>query len=209
MLPRSFYLQPNVVSLARELLGKLLCTRIEGVKTAGIITETEAYAGITDKASHAFGSRRTPRTEIMYSQGGIAYVYLCYGMHSLFNVVTNQEGIPHAVLIRAIEPLEGVEIMKQRRKKAKIGKDFSNGPGKVAEALGIHYAYSGLDLTQILPDSERPAIWIEDIEKMTPTDQILISKRIGVDYAGEDASLPYRFLLKKQGHEKKGVVSMF
>ncbi|MBE0649126.1 MAG: DNA-3-methyladenine glycosylase [Bacteroidales bacterium] len=203
MLPHSFYLQPDVVSLARDLLGKRLSTRIEGEKTSGIITETEAYAGITDRASHAFGGRKTRRTEIMYVKGGTAYVYLCYGMHSLFNVVTNQEGIPHAVLIRAIEPFEGIEIMKQRRKKEKIGIDFSNGPGKVTEALGIHFSYSGLDLTQIPSDSERPAIWIEDVGKMIPADQILVTPRIGVGYAGEDASLPYRFLLKKDGPEKK------
>jgi len=196
MLPLSFYLQPDVVSLAREFLGKLLCTRIDGVKTSGIITETEAYAGITDKASHAYGGRRTQRTEIMFARGGTAYVYLCYGMHSLFNIVTNLEGIPHAVLIRAIEAEEGQEVMKQRRRKEKIGKDFANGPGKVAEALGIQYSYSGLDLTQIPSNSERPAIWIEDTENVIPSAQILVSKRIGVDYAGKDANLPYRFQLK-------------
>jgi len=199
MLSRSFYLQPNVVSLARELLGKRLCTRIGGIKTAGIITETEAYAGITDKASHAYEGRRTGRTEIMYAKGGTAYVYLCYGMHSLFNVVTNQEGIPHAVLIRAIEPCEGIETMMFRRKKGTTGKEFLNGPGKVSEALGIHYSLSGLDLTTISSQPDDPAIWIEETGEDLPPDPIQTTTRIGVDYAGEDAKLPYRFVLKNAG----------
>ncbi|NQV02681.1 MAG: DNA-3-methyladenine glycosylase [Bacteroidia bacterium] len=196
MLSRSFYLQPDVLSIARELLGKRLCSRIDGEYTSGIITETEAYAGINDRASHAFGGRKTHRTEIMYAQGGTAYVYLCYGMHSLFNVVTNIEGVPHAVLIRGIQPCDGVERIKRRRRKEKIMKNFSNGPGKVAEALGIHFSHSGLDLTQIPPQPDKPAIWIEEAENIILTEEILVATRIGVDYAGKDAKLPYRFLLK-------------
>ena len=198
MLSRSFYLQPDVVSLARELLGKRLYSRIDGKQTSGIITETEAYAGVTDRASHAYGGRRTHRTESMYSKGGIAYVYLCYGMHSLFNVVTNTEGIPHAVLIRAIQPSDGIEKMEQRRGREMIGNGFSNGPGKVAKALGILYSHSGIDLTRIPSDPGKPAIWIEDDGEPILPEEIHITTRIGIAYAGDDAKLPYRFLLKKR-----------
>ncbi|MFH1296673.1 MAG: DNA-3-methyladenine glycosylase [Bacteroidota bacterium] len=196
MLPRSYYLQPDVVSLARDLLGKRLCTRINGERTSGIITETEAYAGITDRASHAFGGRRTLRTEIMYSRGGTAYAYLCYGMHSLFNVVTNTEGVPHAILIRGIDPFDGIERMKERRRKENIGKELSNGPGKVAEALGIHFSHSGLDLTYIPSQTDKPAIWIEEAGTLILPEEILVTTRIGVEYAGKDADLLYRFILK-------------
>lgn len=183
-LSRNFYLQPDVVNLAQQLLGKLLVTRFEGNITSGYITETEAYAGVIDRASHAFGGRRTPRTEVMYHQGGTAYVYFCYGMHSLFNVVSNVEGVPHAILIRAIEPVYGLEIMMQRANKAKIDQSFANGPGKVAKILGMNTKHTGLDLC----NSE---IEIYDVHKI-PVD-IIASPRIGVDYAGDDALLPYRF----------------
>ncbi len=129
VLPQSFYTGPDVLSIAQALLGKVLVTNIKGVTTSGIIVETEAYAGIADRASHAFGCRRTRRTEIMFAKGGVAYVYLCYGIHHLFNVVTNIEGIPHAVLIRGIEPVDGREAMLQRRKKQKFNRLISAGPG--------------------------------------------------------------------------------
>lgn len=183
-LSRNFYLQADVVDLARQLLGKLIVTRFEGVITSGYITETEAYAGVIDRASHAYGGRRTPRTEIMYHQGGTAYVYLCYGMHSLFNVVSNVEGTPHAILIRAIEPVEGLEIMMQRANKTKIDQSFANGPGKVAKILGISTKHTDWDLC----NSE---IEIYDVHKI-PVD-VITSPRIGVDYAKDDAQLPYRF----------------
>ncbi|MBN1198934.1 MAG: DNA-3-methyladenine glycosylase [Bacteroidales bacterium] len=198
-LVRSYYLNPDVVFLARDLLGKKLCTRINGIQTYGIITETEAYAGITDKASHAFGDRRTARTEIMYAQGGTAYVYLCYGMHSLFNVVTNVKGVPHAILVRAIEPVEGIETMLLRRGKSRTGTGFTDGPGKVASALGIHYSHSGMDLTVIPPGKEKSAIWIEHTGMQMDEQEILAGPRIGVQYAGEDAAKPYRFLIRKVG----------
>ncbi len=117
VLGNDFYQRPDVLGIARELIGKVLVANINGERTTGIITETEAYAGITDRASHAWNDRRTPRTEIMYGAGGHAYVYLCYGIHSLFNVVTNTIGIPHAVLIRAICPIEGLETMLMRAKR--------------------------------------------------------------------------------------------
>ncbi len=193
MLTRDFFLQSNVTTIARDLLGKHLVTRMDGELTSGIICETEAYAGVTDRASHAFGGRRTARTEVMYATGGIAYVYLCYGVHSLFNVVTNADGIPHAVLIHGIIPLEGKEIMLRRAGKEKLTKEFATGPGEVSKLLGIHYSHSGLILADHPGKRKNPAIWIEDHGRVIKPDTILQGPRIGVDYAGDDALLPYRF----------------
>ena len=155
-LGKDFYHQKDVVKLARQLLGKKLCTNIGGVYTAGIITETEAYAGKNDKSSHAYGNKRTARNEVMYHEGGLAYVYLCYGLHHLFNVVTNVEGIPHAVLIRAIKPIDGIEHILVRRKQKALAKNTAAGPGTVSQALGISTKLNGTDLNA-------DAIWIEDV----------------------------------------------
>ena len=195
-IPLSFYRQTDVVRIARQLLGKSLFTESKGIVTGGIITETEAYAGITDKASHAYGGRRTERTQIMYREGGCAYVYLCYGIHSLFNIVTNVEGVPHAVLIRAISPTVGLDIMLERRQMKMAGADFCKGPGKVSKALGIHYSHTGLLLSASVVNNEAFKIWIEDNDRLVQNDDIISSKRIGVDYAEEDALLPYRFEFK-------------
>jgi DNA-3-methyladenine glycosylase len=189
VLPKSFYIRENVVEIAQELLGKVLYTHIGGEITAGIITETEAYAGITDKASHAYGGRRTARTEIMYAEGGVSYVYFTYGMHYLFNVITNKKEIPHAVLIRGIYPFIGTEIMLKRTGKQKAGKNLTNGPAKLTKALGITKAQNGLSLLT------REEIWIEDHGLKAEPANIVASPRIGIDYAGEDALLPYRFNL--------------
>jgi len=186
-IKKNFYLHEDVVQVAKNLLGKYIFTNLnnEGL-TGGIIVETEAYAGITDRASHAYGNRRTERTEIMYMEGGIAYIYLCYGIHSLFNIVTHKENIPHAVLIRGIHPIEGLDIMLRRSGKIKIDKLFGIGPGKVSKILGIHFAQTGESLLG-------NKIWLEDRGiKVKPSD-IIASTRIGVDYAGEDAKLPFRF----------------
>jgi DNA-3-methyladenine glycosylase len=196
ILPRTFYLRPDVVQVARDLLGKHLVTRMEGVLTSGIICETEAYAGTTDRASHSFGGRRTDRTEIMYARGGTAYVYLCYGIHSLFNVVTNLADVPHAVLIRGIIPVVGKTTMLQRAGKEKVTGGFGIGPGKVSKILGIHYSHSGVDLAEMPGNESDPAIWIEDHGIMIDPGSIIPGKRVGVEYAGEDALLPYRFMLK-------------
>jgi DNA-3-methyladenine glycosylase len=189
-IKKSFYLHEDVVQLAKDLLGKYLFTNLNGEGiTAGIITETEAYAGITDKASHAYGDRRTARTEVMYMQGGTAYVYLCYGIHSLFNIVTNKKDIPHAILIRGIKPVEGLDIMMKRANK-KSEKDLNGtGPGNVSKLLGIHFSQSGKSL---LGNN----IWLEDRGLKVPANKIIIGKRVGVDYAAEDAMLPYRFRIK-------------
>lgn len=193
VLKREFYLNPDVVEVARQLLGKVLVTQFDGHYTSGIIVETEAYAGINDRASHAFGGKITPRNRVMYQEGGTAYVYLCYGIHSLFNVVTNQEGIPHAVLVRGIYPLEGLDVMSARMDGKPIDPYSGSGPGKLTRLLGIHYRHSGISLLKT-NDIDTP-IWIEDRGNIL-TGKILITRRVGVDYAGEDAHLPYRFILK-------------
>lgn len=186
-LDRSYYMRDDVVSLARDLLGKVLVTCIHGKITSGIITETEAYAGITDKASHAYGGRRTERTEVMYFRGGTAYVYLCYGIHSLFNVVTNEEGIPHAVLVRGIYPEKGITLMQHRRNNRDLPfNKLTAGPGTVSQALGIQCRHTGTDLTGKM-------IWLEDSGLTLPSSKVAVGPRIGVDYAGDDALLPYRF----------------
>lgn len=183
IVQRSFYERPDVVTIARELLGKVIVTEFDAVRTTGIITETEAYAGVLDKASHASGGRRTARNEPMYGQGGLAYVYLCYGIHHLFNVVTNVAGVPHAVLVRGIQPLEGMEVMCARRGGTKL---TTSGPGTLTAALGIRTEHSGADLLT-------GPIRLEDHGIRFPPEDLLIGPRIGVDYAGEDALLPYRF----------------
>jgi DNA-3-methyladenine glycosylase len=183
-----YFLNEDVIFLAKDLIGKYLFTKKEGQITGGIICETEAYAGITDRASHAFGGRRTHRTETMYAAGGTAYVYLCYGIHHLFNIVTNKEDIPHAILIRAIFPTHGEELMLKRTEKRKSSPDLTNGPGKVTKALGI----STLDDALLLPS---PEIWLENRQLHINPALITATPRIGVDYAGEDARLPYRFII--------------
>ncbi|MCI5055248.1 MAG: DNA-3-methyladenine glycosylase [Flavobacteriales bacterium] len=189
-LDREYFLQQDVVALSKDLIGKILVTNIQGVTTSGIICETEAYAGITDKASHAFGGRKTKRTSTMYLNGGNAYVYLCYGIHKLFNIVTNKEGIPHAILIRGILPLSGLELILQRRNNPKSTKNLCIGPGKVSQGLGIELAHDALDLT--LSNS---IIQIHDQKIAFESSDINSGPRIGIDYAEEDALLPYRFYI--------------
>ena len=185
-LDTSFYTRESVVDVARDLLGKVLCSRLDRRDTKAIITETEAYAGVTDRASHAYGGRRTRRTAPMYREGGIAYVYLCYGIHHLFNVVTSTAEDPQAVLVRAGAPLAGIDDMLRRRGKEVVGKGLLAGPGSLAKALGIRTDLTGASL---LGDR----VWIEDHDNRLPDDAISIGTRIGVGYAGKDAALPYRF----------------
>ncbi|AXY76097.1 DNA-3-methyladenine glycosylase [Paraflavitalea soli] len=188
-LEQHFYNRADVLKIARELLGKVIVTTFQGQFTSGRIVETEAYAGEVDRASHAWGGRRTNRTEVMYGLGGTAYVYLCYGIHQMFNVVTNQQGIPHAILIRAVEPLEGIEIMLQRTGKKKLDNTLTKGPGNVGKALGFFTRHTGLSL---LGDE----LFIADDQFRVKKGDILATPRIGVDYAGDDAALPYRFIIQ-------------
>lgn len=191
-LHQSFYLRDDVVTVGRDLLGKVLCTEIDGLRTSAVITETEAYAGVTDRASHAWGDRRTRRTEPMYGRGGNAYVYLCYGIHHLFNVVTNESGVPHAILVRAGEVHSGLRTMLERRGKPAPDKTLLAGPGSLARALGITTELTGSSLLD-------GPIWIEDHGLRIDDARISAGPRVGIDYAGEDARRPYRFRLQKQG----------
>jgi DNA-3-methyladenine glycosylase len=185
----AFYLQENVIVVAKALLGKILVSNVNNVLTAGRIVETEAYNGMVDKASHSYGGRRTNRTEIMYAEGGISYVYLCYGIHHLFNVVCNVANTPHAVLIRALEPLMGIEDMLLRTNKKTLDNTLTKGPGNVCKALGINTTHTGSSLLQDL-------IYIVDNGFKYADSDIMATPRIGVDYAGADAHLPYRFIVK-------------
>ncbi|TDO73235.1 DNA-3-methyladenine glycosylase [Flavobacterium chryseum] len=192
----SYYQNQDVLFLAKDLLGKVLYTQIDGQISAGIIVETEAYFGVQDKASHAYGGRRTNRTETLYSQGGISYVYLCYGIHNLFNIVSSVEGEPHAVLIRAIEPLVGIDIIEARRNMPAAKAAISSGPGSAAKALGIDRSFNEKDLTG-------EEIWVEDHGIQYPNDEIVALPRVGVAYAQEDALLPWRFFVKGNKYVSK------
>jgi len=188
-LPLSFYRQSNVVELAKSLIGKYFFTYIDKELCGGMIAETEAYAGITDRASHAWNGRRTARTQTMYLPGGVSYVYFTYGMHHLFNVVTAGKDIPHAILIRGIIPTEGIAVQKKRRNMPSDNKQLANGPAKLCQALGITLQHNGIPLTGNI-------LWIAGDGTNIPQEQITAAPRVGVSYAGDDALLPYRFILK-------------
>ncbi len=188
-LPKDFYLSQDVVGISQALLGKFIVTQNQGERTAGMIVETEAYRGAEDRASHAFNHRRTTRTETMYQCGGVAYIYLCYGIHHLFNVVTAPEDCPHAILVRAVEPFEGQDIMLARRGMKKMASSLTAGPGVLAQALGITTALNGSLLTS-------KTIWLEDRSIQVAKKDIIASPRVGIDYAKEHRDLPWRFRLK-------------
>jgi DNA-3-methyladenine glycosylase len=188
-LPKSFYQRTDVLEIARDLLGKILVTNWNGEITAGRIVECEAYDGMIDRASHAFSGRRTSRNEIMYGDAGTAYVYLCYGIHHLFNVVTNKKNIPHAILIRALEPLKGIEKMLQRRGNKQPDNTITKGPGSLSAAMGIFVKHNGYSL-------QSKELFITDDGFVFPDNLIGVSPRIGVDYAKEAAKYPYRFYIK-------------
>ena len=195
-LQLSYYLNREVIFIAKDLLGKVLFTQIDGQITAGVIVETEAYNGVEDKASHAYGGRHTKRTKTLYSQGGIAYVYLCYGIHYLFNVVTSVNGEPHAVLIRGVEPIIGKELIELRRNMPFTKAAVSAGPGSTAKALGIDRSFNEKDLTG-------EEVWIEDHGVRYPPDDIVACPRVGVAYAQEHAELPWRFFVKGNKYVSK------
>ena len=187
-LNKEFYERSNVLLISRELLGKVLCTNYNGKLTSGIIVETEAYAGVIDKASHAYNNKKTNRTKIMYDSGGVAYIYLCYGIHHLFNVITNSKNIPHAILIRAIEPINGIETMLKRRNKKNKDYTLTSGPGSLTKALGITINDSGKSLLSNL-------IWIEN-QKNINENNVISSPRVGIQYAKDDISNPWRYRIK-------------
>lgn len=191
LLKRDFYLRDDVVQIAKDLLGKFLITEFDGERTVGKIVETEAYRAPEDKASHAYNYRRTARNEHMYAEGGTAYVYICYGIHHLFNVVTNVEGMPHAVLIRGLEPVENVELMLLRRNMLVLQPKLTAGPGALAVAMGITTQYSGIDLT-----NEASPIRVEDRRMRIEESEMVASPRVGLTTAQEWTPIPWRFRVK-------------
>jgi DNA-3-methyladenine glycosylase len=190
-LPREFYTRPNVVTVARDLLGKLLVVPEDGRRVSGVIVETEAYRGPMDRAAHSYGGRRTKRTETMYGLGGTAYVFFVYGMYNQFNVVTGAKDAPHAVLIRALEPRDGIELMRAHRH-GQPDHNLTNGPGKLCIALGIDRR---LDAADLLGNR----VWLEEADKI-PRSRIMSGPRIGIDYAEEWVDKPWRFWLKGNPH---------
>jgi len=186
-LTDSFYRRTNVVKIARELLGKVLFTNVNGIITAGMIVETEAYSW-KERGCHAYGAKKTNRNAVMFEGGGHTYVYLCYGMHHLFNIVTNEKNIPEAVLIRAVQPVQGIDEMMIRRGNLKNEFHLTSGPGKLTKALGIDRKLNG----KFLMGND---VWVEDAGNRVSSRDIVKSPRIGIDYAGEDARLPWRFTL--------------
>ena len=190
ILPTAFYRRPDPTVIARELLGKVLVSEIGDARTAGRITETEAYAHLNDRACHSHLGRFTARTQVMYAPGGVAYCYLVYGLHVLFNIVTNDAGRAEAVLIRAVAPLEGEAAMLARRGLKQVARNLTAGPGLLTQALGISKAQYGHDLTT------GHELWIEDRGLVVADADIIASPRVGINYAGADAALPWRFRLR-------------
>ena len=188
-LPLSFYQRNDAVLVARELLGKHVYTRIDGEVTGGVIVETEAYQGPEDRGSHAFNHRKTPRNEMMFSAGGVVYMYICYGIHDMLNVVTGTDGVSHAVLIRAVEPRVGVELMRERRNVFNEDSRLCRGPGALAKALGLAKAHNGINLLE-------DTIWIEDKNEVFHENEIIASARVGMNFEGPYKTIPWRFYLK-------------
>jgi len=199
LIPREFYMSEDSVSVARNLLGKLLVVPAsDGTRVSGMIVETEAYMGITDRGAHSFGGRRTARNEVMYLEGGRVYVFFVYGMYYQFNVVTGPAEHPHAVLIRGVEPVEGIEIMRERRGAMK-DKNLTSGPGKLCIAMAIDRDLNGEDLLG-------SRVWLEEYRTFSD-DEVSSGPRIGIDYAGEDTLNPWRFWIKDNIYvsKKKGL----
>ena len=185
-LDRADFASADTPRVARYFLGKFLCVRAPDGYAEGMITETEAYSGPEDAACHAFGNRRTPRTEIMYAPGGVSYVYLCYGLHRMFNIVTGPLDLPQAVLVRAVRITAGHEMVRNRRSGVPE-KGWASGPGRVCTALGIGLGHNAVDLAG-------ESIWLEDRGVRPAPRKVARTPRIGVDYAGEWAAKPWRFV---------------
>lgn len=194
LLSSGYYQNSDVISLARDMIGKLIVTEIDDITTSGIIVETEAYKAPEDKASHAYDNKMTSRTKTMFEAGGTSYIYLIYGFHHLFNIVTGPQGLAHAVLIRAVEPVEGIDIMIKRRKMLTANSELTNGPGKWTSAMGITTKYNGLKLFE--PES---SIKIYDTGSVFLSEDIISSSRVGIPYAQDYIDKPWRFRLKGNG----------
>ncbi len=195
-LPREFYTRADTLQIARDLLGKLLVVPNEkGERVAGMIVETEAYLGAIDKAAHSFGNRRTKRTETMFAIGGTVYIFFIYGMYFQFNIVVGAVDTPHAILIRAVEPIENIETMRARRDAGSRNatskmpdKNLTSGPGKLCIALGINKTFNNESLLG-------GRVWLENGKAFSAND-INCGKRIGIDYAEEFVEKPWRFWVK-------------
>lgn len=188
-LPHEFYTRPDTLQIAQDLLGKTLVVPTEtGERVSAMIVETEAYLGAIDKAAHSYKNRRTKRTETMFAVGGTVYIFFIYGMYFQFNIVVGEKDVPHAILIRGVEPLENIEIMRERRGKKMPDKNLTSGPGKLCIALDIDKRFNNEDLTG-------DKIWLESGKKIS-TEEIACGKRIGIDYAEEFAEKPWRFCIK-------------
>ncbi|HEY0668352.1 MAG TPA: DNA-3-methyladenine glycosylase [Sphingobacteriaceae bacterium] len=188
-LSNAFYQRDDVVTISRELLGKYLFVNTENEITGGIIVETEAYRGPDDVGSHAFNNRRTARNDIMYSTGGVVYMYICYGIHDMLNIVTGVENTAHAVLIRALKPTAGIDIMRERRKVFKDDNRLCRGPGALAKALALRKVHNGISL-------QGNEIWIEDRGLVFPENEIVAGPRIGLNIEEPYKSIPWRFYKK-------------
>lgn len=190
-LKKSFYTRTDVLQISKDLLGKHLVTNFNGQRTVGKIVETEAYHAPDDKACHAHLNRFTKRTQVMFEEGGVAYIYLCYGIHHLFNIVTAKKGMAHAILVRGIEPVENVELMMERRGMDKLKPQLTAGPGVLSKAMGITKAFTGTSLV-----ADDALIWIEDSGESIQEEEIICSPRVGIDYAEECALWDWRFRIK-------------
>jgi len=188
-LDLDFYLRDNTIQISKDLLGKFLFTKSKGIITGGMIVETEAYTGINDRASHVYNNKKTTRTKTMYKNGGISYVYLCYGMHHLFNIITNKKKHPHAILVRAIEPTKGLKKMISRRNIKSNQYNLTNGPAKLTKALNIDLNDNNICLVN-------SRIWLEDRKNFLLDSNIIKTTRIGIDNAGEYVNKPWRFYIK-------------
>ncbi|OAQ38223.1 3-methyladenine DNA glycosylase [Pedobacter psychrophilus] len=187
-LIQSFYDSDDTLKMAKDLIGHFLYTNLDGNITGGMIVETEAYMGVTDSSCHTFNNRKTNRNATMYCQGGVIYMYVCYGIHDMLNIVTGSEGDSQVILIRAIEPLTGIEIMKERRGDVPL-KRLTKGPGSLAKALGLKRIHDGISLTE-------DKVWIEDQGFKVEPENIIETARIGLGCPEPYFSIPWRFFLK-------------
>lgn len=195
-----FYQQEDVVRIARNLIGKYLFSNINDGITGGIIVETEAYRGPDDRGSHAHNNRRTPRNEIMYSAGGVVYMYICYGIHDMLNIVTGNKNEPHAVLIRAVQPTAGLDIMRDRRLMYHTDQQLCKGPGALAKAMGLRKSHNGIDL-------QKDMIWIEDRGLHFTDDQVTTSARVGMNFDGPYKTIPWRFYVTGNRYVSRSVAA--
>ncbi|WP_069661208.1 DNA-3-methyladenine glycosylase [Arcticibacter eurypsychrophilus] len=193
-LPDEFYLREDVLLIARQLLGKKLCTDVDGLFSSGIIVEAEAYIGPEDRGSHAYNNKRTNRNEVMYARGGVIYMYICYGIHDMLNIVTGAEGSSHAILIRALQPVDGISIMQNRRGITDL-KKLCKGPGALAKAMGLFKLHNGISL-------QSNKIWIEEGEVVSP-EQVVETARVGMNFEGIYKRIPWRFYIKENPYISK------